>query len=79
MEVRFGLLDADFQGLQVGGLGSAFGDEEKSRIGGAAMASTASFSLRGAARREEGGLWEGERMEGKKLVWRNRQGEAGFI
>ena len=29
MEVRFGLLDADFQGLQDGGLVSAFGDEEK--------------------------------------------------
>jgi hypothetical protein len=55
MKVRFGLLDGDFQGLQDGiGLGR-FGDEKKSKFGGAAVCPPARFLLRGAARTEEGG------------------------
>ena len=52
--------------------------KKKSKLGGAAVCSTAIFSFRGAARREEGGLWEGERREGKLVVWFGGARRSGF-
>ena len=71
-------MDAEFQGLQDGGLGVVFGDGEKSKIGGAAMASTASFPA--SWRCKEGGRWlgEGEMEEARLMVCLRSAGDAGL-